>query len=129
MVIKGDKMFKRVSFSVFLLLSLNSNAITLNEFSERLVETHPYFIQLTLSEKTSLLNQKSSLTYSDWNIKAGASEAFAGGTDTSLLYDDLYTTKYEISANKKVDSAGAIVNLKHSLTRSDKDSNNASRSN
>ena len=122
-------MLKKVSLSVLLLVSLNANSITLNEFSERLVETHPYFIQLSLSEKTSLLDQKSSLTYSDWNIKAGASESFSGGEDTSSLYNDLYTTKYEVSANRKVENSGASVNLKHSLTRNDQDSSNASHSN
>ena len=122
-------MLKRASLSVFLLISSNASAITLNEFSERLVETHPYFVQLSLSEKTSLLDQKASLTYSDWNIKAGASEAFTGGEDSSSrLYKDLYSTKYEVSANRKVEDSGASVNLKHSLTRNDKDSN-ASHSN
>ena len=116
-------MLKRAGLSMFLLMSLNANAMTLNEFSERLVETHPYFVQLSLSEKTSLLDQKSSLTYSDWNIKAGASESFTGGEDTSILYKDLYSTKYEVSANRKVENSGASVNLKHSLTRNDKDSN------
>jgi outer membrane protein len=117
-------MLYRASLSIFLLISLNASAITLNEFSERLVETHPYFVQLSLSEKTSLLDQKSSLTYSDWNIKAGASEAFSGGEDTSSrAYKELYSTKYEVSANRKVENSGASVNLKHSLTRNDKDSN------
>ena len=97
---QGDKMLYRASLSIFLLISLNASAITLNEFSERLVETHPYFVQLSLSEKTSLLDQKSSLTYSDWNIKAGASEAFSGGEDTSTrAYKELYSTKYEVSAD------------------------------
>ena len=117
-------MLYRASLSIFLLISLNASAITLNEFSERLVETHPYFVQLSLSEETSLLDQKSSLTYSDWNIKAGASEAFSGGEDTSTrAYKELYSTKYEVSANRKVENSGASVNLKHSLTRNDKDSN------
>ena len=117
-------MLYRASLSIFLLISLNASAITLNEFSERLVETHPYFVQLSLSEKTSLLDQKSSLTYSDWNRKAGASEAFSGGEDTSSrAYKELYSTKYEVSANRKVENSGASVNLKHSLTRNDKDSN------
>ena len=116
-------MLKRAGLSMFLLISLNANAMTLNEFSERLVETHPYFVQLSLSEKTSLLDQKSSLTYSDWNIKAGASETFTGGEDTSSrIFKDLYSTKYEVSANRKVENSGASVNLKHSLTRNDKDS-------
>ena len=122
-------MLKRVGLSVFSLISLNINAITLSEFSEKLVETHPYFIQLSLSEKTSLLTQKSSLTYSDWSVKAGASEAFSSGEDSSSrLYKDLYSTKYEVSANKKIENSGARVNLSHSLTRKDKDSN-ASHSN
>ena len=117
-------MLKRAGLSMFLLMSLNANAMTLNEFSERLVETHPYFVQLSLSEKISLLDQKSSLTYSDWNIQAGASETFTGGEDTSSrIYKDLYSTKYEVSANRKVENSGASVNLKHSLTRNDKDSN------
>ena len=105
-------------------LSLNVSAITLDEFSERLVESHPYFVQLSLAEKTSLLNQKSLSTYADWNIKAGASETFTGGEDVaSRLYKDLYATKYEIGATRKVENSGASINLKHSLTRNDKDSN------
>ncbi len=116
-------MLKRFSLVIFLLVSLNTNAITLNEFSKRLIDSHPYFIQLSLSEETSLLDQKASLTYSDWNIKAGASETFTGGEDTSSrLYKDLYSTRYEVSASRKVENSGASVNLKHSLTRNDKDS-------
>ena len=91
-------MLKRFIVLVFIFFSVNTNAITLNEFSEKLIETHPFFIQLSLSEKTSLLDQKASLTYSDWNIKAGAGESFSSGEDTSTrLYKDLYTTSYEVS--------------------------------
>ena len=105
-------MLKRVSLSIFILMSLNANSITLDEFSERLVASHPYFDQLSLSEKTSLLNQKSSLTYSDWNIKAGASETFTQGEDSSSRsYNDLFSTKYELSANRTVGDSGAKVNI------------------
>ena len=118
-------MFNRIILSALtVLLSINVNAITLDEFSERLVEIHPYFVQLSLSEKQSLINQKSLSTYTDWNIKAGASETFTGGEDVSTrLYKDLYTTKYEIGASRKVENSGASVNLLHSLTRNNKDSN------
>ena len=116
-------MLKRISLLAFLLTSFNVSAITLNEFSTILVEKHPYFVQLLLSEKTSLLDQKASLAYSDWNIKAGASESFSDGKDTSKIYDDLYTTQYEVSANRKIQESGASVNLSHSVARSDKDSN------
>jgi hypothetical protein len=120
---RGSKMLNKVSLSIFLLISSSANAITLSEFSSRLVASHPYFVQLSLSEKISLLDQKSSTTYSDWNINAGASETFTGGEDTSSrLYKKLYATKYEVSANRKVESSSASVNLKHSFTRNDKDS-------
>ena len=116
-------MLKRFIVLVFISFSVNTNAITLKEFSAKLVETHPFFVQLSLSEKTSLLDQKASLTYSDWNIKAGASESFSGGEDTSTrLYKDLYTTSYEVSAGRIIENSGANLNLKHSLTRNDKDS-------
>jgi outer membrane protein len=116
-------MLKRFTVLVFIFFSVNANAITLNEFSTKLIETHPFFVQLSLSEKTSLLDQKASLTYSDWNINAGASESFSSGEDTSTrLYKDLYTTSYEVSAGRKIENSGANLNLKHSLTLDDKDS-------
>ena len=117
-------MFKRIFLSAFVVSSFNVSAITLDDFSTQLVESHPFFVQLSLSEKTSLINQKSLSIYTDWNINAGASETYTGGDDSaSRLYDDLYSTKYEIGANRKVSHSGATVNLKHSLTRNDKDSN------
>ncbi len=71
-------MFNRIVLSAFTIsLSLNVTAITLNEFSESLVESHPYFVQLSLSEKSSLLNQKSLSTYTDWNIFT-TSKGFTG---------------------------------------------------
>ena len=51
-------------------------------------------------------------------------KTYTAGDDTaSRLYEDLYSTKYEIGANRKVSHSGATVNLKHSLSRNDKDSN------
>jgi outer membrane protein len=121
---KGKIMYKRIFISTLVVSSFNVSAITLDNFSAQLVESHPYFIQLSLSEKTSLINQKSLSTYTDWNINAGVSETFTGGDDVaSRLYEDLYSTKYEIGATRKVSNSGASVNLKHSLTRNDKDSN------
>ena len=60
--------------------------------------------------RSSLLNQKSLSTYTDWNIKAGASETFTGGEDVgSRAYKDLISTKYEIGATRKVENSGASV--------------------
>ena len=84
-------MFYRTVLSALTIsISLNVNAVTLSEYTERLVESHPYFVQLSLSERTSLLNQKTLSTYTYWNIKAGASQAYSGGEDVaSRLYKDL----------------------------------------
>ena len=71
-----------LSASAFL-LSFNVGAVTLDEFSESLIESHPYFVQLSLSEKTSLLNQKSLSTFNDWNIKAGANQTYTGALRTA----------------------------------------------
>ena len=117
-------MFNRTNLLLLtLLLTTNASAITLDEFTERLVETHPYFVQLSLSESQNIVNQKSLSTYTDWKINAGANQSYTGGKDiSSRLYDNLYSTGYEIGATRKLDSSGATINIAHSLTRNDKDS-------
>ena len=103
-------------------LSSNVIAITVEEFSAKLMQTHPYFLQLSLSETVSLVDQKIARTYTDWNIEMGANESFSAGDDiSSRLYKDLYTTSYEVSASRKVANSGANLNLKHSWNRNDKD--------
>ena len=101
--------YRFILFAFSFILSLNVGAITLNEYSESLVESHPYFVQLSLSEKTSLINQKSLSTFTDWNINAGVSETFTGGEDVaSRAYKDLYATKYELGASRKVENLSLI---------------------
>ena len=103
-------------------LSSNVIAITVEEFSAKLMQTHPYFLQLSLSETVSLVDQKIARTYTDWNIEMGANESFSAGDDiSSRLYEDLYTTSYEVSALRKIANSGANLNLKHSWNRNDKD--------
>ena len=46
----------------------------------------------------------------------------AGDDISSRLYNDLYTTSYEVSALRKIANSGANLNLKHSWNRTDKDS-------
>ena len=117
------KMWNRIACVVCLFLSTNVIAITAEEFSAKLMQTHPYFLQLSLSEKVSLVDQKIARTYTDWNIQMGANESFSAGDDiSSRLYKDLYTTSYEVSAHRKIANSGANLNLKHSWSRNDKDS-------
>ena len=117
------KMWNKIACVFCLFLSTNVIAITAEEFSAKLMQTHPYFLQLSLSEKVSLVDQKIARTYTDWNIQMGANESFSAGDDiSSRLYKDLYTTSYEVSAHRKIANSGANLNLKHSWSRNDKDS-------
>lgn len=116
-------MWNRIACVFCLFLSANVIAITAEEFSAKLMQTHPYFLQLSLSEKVSLVDQKIARTYTDWNIQMGVNESFSAGDDiSSRLYKDLYTTSYEVSAHRKIANSGANLNLKHSWSRNDKDS-------
>ena len=116
-------MWNRIACVFCLFLSTDVIAITSEEFSAKLMQTHPYFLQLSLSEKVSLVDQKIARTYTDWNIQMGANESFSAGDDiSSRLYKDLYTTSYEVSAHRKIANSGANLNLKHSWSRNDKDS-------
>ena len=116
-------MWNRITCVFCLFLSSNVIAITAEEFSTKLMQAHPFFLQLSLSEKVSLVDQKIARTYSDWNIQIGANESFSSGDDTSSrLYEDLYTTSYEVSAHRIIVNSGANLNLKHSWNRNDKDS-------
>ena len=115
-------MWNRITCVFCLFLSTNVIAITAEEFSTKLMQAHPFFLQLSLSEKVSLVDQKIARTYSDWNIQIGANESFSAGDDTSSrLYEDLYTTSYEVSAHRIIVNSGANLNLKHSWNRNDKD--------
>ena len=116
-------MWNRIVCVLCLIVSSNVIAITAEEFSSKLMQTHPYFLQLSLSEKVSLVDQKIARTYADWNIQMGVNESFSAGDDiSSRLYKDLYTTSYEVSAHRKIANSGANLNLKHSWSRNDKDS-------
>lgn len=116
-------MWNRIACVLCLFLSTNVIAITTEEFSAKLMQTHPFFLQLSLSEKVSLVDQKIARTYTDWNIQMGVNESFSSGDDiSSRLYEDLYTTSYEVSANRKISNSGANLNLIHSWNRNDKDS-------
>jgi len=114
----------RVLFLFCLSLSFKVSAVTIEEFSSELMKSHPYFLQQSLSEKVSIIDQKDALVYSDWTIQAGASESYASGEDQSAkLYDDRYITGYEVSAAKKFPDTGGSLTLGHSWNITDTDVN------
>jgi outer membrane protein TolC len=117
----------RVLFLFCFFLSLKVSAITIEEFSLELMKSHPYFLQQSLSEKVSIIDQKDALIYSDWIFQAGASESYASGEDqSSKLYDDRYTTSLEVSAAKKFPETGGSLTLGHSWNITDTDVNSIS---
>ena len=117
-------MWPRVLYLFCFFFSLKVGAITIEEFSSELMKSHPYFLQQTLSEKVSIIDQKDALLYSDWTIQAGASESYASGEDqSSKLYDDRYITGYEVSAAKKYPDTGGSLTLGHSWNITDTDLN------
>lgn len=78
------------------------SALTVDEYTDALLQNHPYFLQLSLAEKAALVGEQLALTYTDWSL--------AG----SLNNNDLNNTVYKVSAKKTVAKTGAIVSLNHS---------------
>jgi len=117
----------RILYLFCIFFSLKVNAITIEEFSSELLKSHPYFLQQTLSEKVSIIDQKDALIYSDWTIQAGASESYASGEDQDVKsYDNRYITGYEVSAAKKFPDTGASLTLGHSWNIANTDNTNLS---
>ncbi len=120
-------MWPRILYLFCIFFSLKVNAITIEEFSSELLKSHPYFLQQTLSEKVSIIDQKDALIYSDWAIQAGASESYASGEDQDVKsYDNRYITGYEVSAAKKFPDTGASLTLGHSWNIANTDNTNLS---
>ncbi len=120
-------MWPRILYLFCIFFSLKVNAITIEEFSSELLKSHPYFLQQTLSEKVSIIDQKDALIYSDWTIQAGASESYASGEDQDVKsYDNRYITGYEVSAAKKFPDTGASLTLGHSWDIANTDNTNLS---
>ena len=120
-------MWPRILYLFCIFFSLKVNAITIEEFSSELLKSHPYFLQQTLSEKVSIIDQKDALIYSDWTIQAGASESYASGEDQNAKsYDNRYITGYEVSAAKKFPDTGASLTLGHSWNIANTDNTNLS---
>ncbi len=102
--------------------SAKGSAITVNDYTSALIKTHPYLLQLTLSEKESLIEQKAADTYTDWTISSSVDNTNTEGDDiTARLYNDLNVTSYEVSANKTNKKTGADISLKHSWSRKNQD--------
>ena len=75
------------------------SALTVDEYTDALLQNHPYFLQLSLAEKAALVGEKVALTYTDWSLASSFSNT---------------NNVYKVSAKKTVAKTGAIVSLNHS---------------
>jgi len=99
-----------------------ASALSVGGYTAALIKTHPYFVQLSLSEEASLIDQQAALTYTDWNVRGSVNNNTTSGDNlTSRPYSDLSMTAYEVSARKNIKQTGGYINLNHSWSRSNRD--------
>jgi len=106
----------------FVVLYTEASALSVAEYTTALIKTHPYFLQLSLSEEASLIDQQAALTYTDWSIRGSVNNSNASGDHlASRSYSDLNMTAYEISARKNIEQTGGNISLNHSWNRNNRD--------
>jgi len=99
----------RKSFIAILCLgaSAQSFALTLDEYSEKLAQEHPFYSQLSLSEGANQLAHQASQLQYDWNTQISINDNYtsSGG---------LNSAKAEISTQKAIKGTGGNLSIKHS---------------
>ena len=101
------KVINKITILTFFVISFctEANSLSVDDYIAALIEKHPYFLQLSLSEKASFIDQQTKLSYTDWNI-------------TSLVnnvnYSDYHQNSYEFSARKNIAKTGGNIALRHS---------------
>ncbi len=98
------------------------NALTVDDYTNKLLKNHPYFLQLSLAEKAALVGEKVALTYTDWSMVGSLNNTNTDGDSlTSRTYNDLNVTSYKVSAKKTIAKTGANISLNHSWGRNNRD--------
>ena len=98
---------KQLATLVFLTLSTQITAITLDEYIETLLQEHPFYSKLTLSEKANQLSHQSSHLAYDWTTELSANGSHASS-------NSINSEKIEDGAQKIIKTTGGRLNLKHS---------------
>lgn len=106
----------------FVVLCTETSALSVDEYTSALIKIHPYFLQLSLSEEASLIDQQAALAYTDWSVRGSVSNSNTSGDHlASRLYSDLNMTSYEVSARKSIEQTGGNISLSHSWNRNNRD--------
>ena len=82
-------------------------ALTLNEYNKILIQKHPFYSQLSLSEAANQLAHQASQLQYDWNTQISINDNYtsSGG---------LNSAKTEISTQKAIKGTGGNLSIKHS---------------
>ena len=98
---------KQFATLVFLSLSTQITAITLNEYTEKLLQEHPFYSKLALSEKANQLSHQSSHLAYDWTTELSANAGHASSNSRN-------SETIEVGTQKIIEATGGRLNLKHS---------------
>jgi len=89
--------------------STQISALTLDEYTEKLSQEHPFYSQLSLSEEArQLAHQASRLVY-DWNTQMSANSSHSSASSVNY-------SKTEISTQKAIKKTGGSLSVRHSWT-------------
>lgn len=103
-------MKKTLTSALIFAICLDIQAMTQDEFIQRLKATHPFFTQLDLSVKIKQIDQQATTANQDW--VADVNTNFKS-QNVSKTNEDLDTTSVDFSVTKKILSSGADMTLKH----------------
>ncbi|BBB22659.1 conserved hypothetical protein [Abyssogena phaseoliformis symbiont OG214] len=108
-------MKKNLTTALIFVICLDAQAMTQNEFIERLKNTHPFFTQLDLSIQIKQIDQQATTANQDWvvGVKTNFKNEDISDISSITTYNNLNTTSVDFSATKKIVSSGADITLKH----------------
>jgi len=87
--------------------STQSYSLTLNEYSEKLTQEHPFYSQLSLSKEANQLDHQASQLLYDWNTQLSVNDNYSSSSN-------LNNARIELSAQKAIEETGGNLSIKHS---------------
>ncbi|BAS67844.1 TolC family protein [Bathymodiolus septemdierum thioautotrophic gill symbiont] len=107
-----------------LLIAINVQAMTEQDFVERLKFIHPFFKQQTLLSTIKKIEKVATTANEDWIVALDSTyQNETNAADALATYNDLTTTSIGVSATKKHVTTGSDIVIKHTWSENNKDLN------
>ncbi|RUA07090.1 MAG: TolC family protein [Gammaproteobacteria bacterium] len=107
-----------------LLITINVQAMTEQDFVERLKFIHPFFKQQMLLSTIKKIEKVATTANEDWVIALDSTyKNETNAADALTTYNDLTTTSIGVSATKKHVTTGSDIIIKHTWSEKNKDLN------